>query len=111
MALFFYFFFLPAGRRLQVLRGTGNPLARALHRRVRRTGTGRDDHGRSRDGRRPPDTGPEPGGGPNGHHGGDRSVRPGLQPEPGLVPVRGLGGVRRRGRIHRGPVLGVRDKG
>lgn len=100
-----------AGRRLQVPRGTGNPLAQALRRRVRGTGAGRHDDGRRGHGRGPPDTGQGPGGGPVGQHGSDRPAGRDVQRPLGHVPVRRFAGVRRGRGVQRRPVLGVRDQG
>lgn len=82
-----------------------------LLRRVRGTRAGRHGHGGTSDGRRSPDTGQRPGGRPVRPHGGDRPKGRLVQRSLGLVPLRRFGGVHRRVRVHRGPVLGVRDKG
>lgn len=107
----YIFVVVRVGRRLPVSRGTENPLAPSLLQPVRGPRTGGRDYGRRGDGRRPPDTGQRPGGAPGRQHGGDRSVGEGVQRTPGVVPVHRLGGVFRRRRVHRRPVLDVRDTG
>jgi len=79
--------------------------------RVRGARADRHGRGGDSDGRRPPDTGQGPGGRPVRPHGGDRPEGHLVQRSLGLVPLRRFGGVRRRVRVHRRPVLGVRDKG
>jgi len=86
-------------------------LVSALLWRVRGTRAGRHGRGGNSDGRRSPDIGQGPGGRPVRPHGGDRPKGRLVQRSLGLVPLHRFGGVRRRVRVHRRPVLGVRDKG